>query len=193
MAKHSAGLLPYRLRREASSPIAQVFLVHPGGPFWQGKDDGAWSIVKGEYDPDVERDPSAVARREFQEETGQEVPSGEWLSLGELTQPGGKGVVAWAIAGDVDANAVASNTFELEWPPKSGRVQSFPEVDRGAWFEVGTARVKILKGQAAFLDLLLKAVRGTNAPAPGSPATGSRGSSSEAAPPAGGRRGTSAY
>jgi predicted NUDIX family NTP pyrophosphohydrolase len=98
-------------------------------------------------------------------------------------------VVAWAVAGDVDANAVASNTFELEWPPKSGRVQSFPEVDRGAWFEVGTARVKILKGQAAFLDLLLKAVRGANAPAPGSRAMGSHGSSSEAPPPAGGRGG----
>ena len=189
MAKHSAGLLPYRLRGEASSPIVQVFLVHPGGPFWQGKDDGAWSIVKGEYDPGVERDPSAVARREFREETGQEVPSGQWLSLGELTQPSGKTVVAWAVAGDVDAIAVASNTFELEWPPKSGRVQSFPEVDRGAWFEVGTARVKILKGQAAFLDLLLKAVRGANAPAPGSRAMGSRGSSSEAPPPAGGRGG----
>jgi predicted NUDIX family NTP pyrophosphohydrolase len=144
MAKLSAGLLPYR-----RSPAGlEVFLVHPGGPFWAKKDDGAWSIPKGEYE--AADDPLAAAKREFEEETG--FPAvGEFTPLAPLKQPGGKIVVAWAVEGDCDAAAIRSNTFVLEWPPRSGKHESFPEVDRAQWFDLETAKRKILKGQVGFL------------------------------------------
>jgi predicted NUDIX family NTP pyrophosphohydrolase len=145
--KLSAGILLYRWRN--GNP--QVFLVHPGGPFWARKDDGAWSIPKGEYsDGD---DPLATAKREFFEETGSEV-SGVCYTLSPLKQPSGKVVSAWAVEGALDAATVKSNTFSLEWPPYSGKMQEFPEVDRGAWFDLATARKKLLTGQRGFLDQL---------------------------------------
>jgi len=145
MPKHSAGLLMYR-RRQGK---LEVLLVHPGGPFWAGKDEGAWSIPKGEYPPD--EDPLAAAYREFKEETnctaGEEV-----IPLGSLKQPSGKIIRAWALAGDCDAAAIRSNTFSLEWPPRSGVRQEFPEVDRAAWFPLEVAREKINKDQVEFLE-----------------------------------------
>lgn len=164
MPKYSAGLLPFRLVSVGEKRWVEVFIVHPGGPFWAKKDNGAWSIVKGEYDPEIESDPTQVAMREFREETGQDSPTGDWLPLRELKQPSGKRVVAWAVSGDVDASAVVSNSFEMEWPPKSGSKQLFPEVDRGAWFPVGTARSKILKGQTAFLDALMASISTISGP-----------------------------
>jgi predicted NUDIX family NTP pyrophosphohydrolase len=140
----SAGLLPFR-RRDGD---IEVFLVHPGGPFWKNKDDGAWSIAKGEYDES--EDPLGAARREFREETGFDV-TGEFRPLEPVTQRGGKTVIAWAVEADFDAGEMRSNTFSMEWPPKSGRMQEFPEVDRAAWFSLEDARRKILPGQ---LDLL---------------------------------------
>ena len=147
MAKTSAGLL---LFREASGGL-EVLLVHPGGPFWSRKDDGAWSLPKGEFEEG--EDPLAAARREFEEETGT-AADGEAIPLGSLRQPGGKTVHAWAVRGDFDPDLLRSNTFLLEWPPKSGRMREFPEVDRAGWFPLETARRKILKGQAGFLDRL---------------------------------------
>jgi predicted NUDIX family NTP pyrophosphohydrolase len=147
MARHSAGLLLYRRRRG----LLEVLLVHPGGPFWAGKDLGVWSIPKGEYDPG--EDPLAAARREFREETGFSV-AGEFIPLTPLKQPSGKIIEAWAVAGDCDPAAIRSNLFTLEWPPHSGRQQQFPEVDRGAWFSLTQAGEKITKGQRAFLEEL---------------------------------------
>lgn len=147
MAKTSAGLLMYRFRNQC----LEVFLVHPGGPYWTNKDLGAWSIPKGEYSD--REDPLAAARREFYEETGFEA-TGEFRELAELRQPGGKRIRAWAFRGDCDAEAVRSNAFSIEWPPKSGRQAEFPEIDRAGWFDVGVAREKILKGQVGFLDKL---------------------------------------
>jgi predicted NUDIX family NTP pyrophosphohydrolase len=147
MPKRSAGLLLFRRSTEL-----EIFLVHPGGPFWAKKDDGAWSLPKGEYSE--EEDALLAAQREFQEETGFRV-EGDFLPLGELKQPGGKIVTAWAVAGDVDAASVKSNTFSIEWPPKSGRMRAFPEVDRASWFPVAMARNKLLKGQIEFVDRLL--------------------------------------
>jgi predicted NUDIX family NTP pyrophosphohydrolase len=144
MAKRSAGILLFRRRAGA----IEVLLVHPGGPFWAKKDDGAWSIPKGEYTDD--EDPREAARREFAEETGLAV-EGEMVALGEVKQPGGKLVTAWAVEGDCDAAAVKSNLFSLEWPPKSGKLRQFPEIDRAAWFPLELARVKILQGQLPFL------------------------------------------
>lgn len=129
----------------------QVFLVHPGGPFWQKKDAGAWSIPKGEYAEG--EDALEAARREFQEETGFEV-RGEFLSLRQIKQPGGKVISAWAVEGDCDPTAIRSNTFSIEWPPKSGRQQEFPEVDRAGWFALDEAKERILKGQQGFVDRL---------------------------------------
>ncbi len=147
MPKISAGLLLYRLRQ--GEP--EVFLVHPGGPFWAKKDAGAWSIPKGEPSPG--EDLLAAARREFQEETGHGI-AGEFLALAPVRQPSGKIVHAWAVEADIDAGAIRSNSFELEWPPRSGRRQAFPEVDRAAWLGLAEARVKITKGQLGLLDQL---------------------------------------
>ncbi|MFT3900756.1 MAG: NUDIX domain-containing protein [Gordonia sp. (in: high G+C Gram-positive bacteria)] len=148
MAAQSAGLLVHR-------GTAEVFLVHPGGPFWARKDLGAWSIPKGEHAPD--EDPLAAARREFVEETGQPAPDGPVTDLGEVRQRGGKVVRAYAVVGDVDATAVESNTFEIEWPPRSGRRRAFPEVDRGEWFTLEEAAAKINPAQAEFLVRLVQA------------------------------------
>jgi predicted NUDIX family NTP pyrophosphohydrolase len=145
MAKQSAGLVLYR-RRDGEP---EVFLVHPGGPFWAGKDTHAWSIPKGEFAAD--EDPLQAAKREFAEETGL-TPQGTFVVLPPLQQPGGKIVHAFAIEGDCDPAAIVSNSFTLEWPPRSGRRQEFPEVDRAAWFPLAAAREKIHKGQVALLD-----------------------------------------
>jgi predicted NUDIX family NTP pyrophosphohydrolase len=153
MPKRSAGLLMYR----RSGADVSVLLVHPGGPFWAKKDLGAWSIPKGEYV--VGEDPFAVARREFAEETGAK-PQGEFLPLGEVVQAGGKHVVAWAVEGDFDPAMLVSNTFETEWPPRSGRKVRFPEVDRAAWFSPAQARKKIVAGQRAFVDRLARRLAG---------------------------------
>jgi predicted NUDIX family NTP pyrophosphohydrolase len=153
MAKKSAGILMYR-RREG---VLEVFLVHPGGPYWKKKDAGAWSIPKGENEGGEE--PLEVARREFQEETGFEA-SGKFIPLAPLRQPGGKVVAAWALGADCDASAIKSNTFSLEWPPRSGKRQEFPEVDRAGWFTLEAAREKITKGQAGFLDQLNQILTG---------------------------------
>lgn len=141
-------------------PGLEVLLVHPGGPFWAKKDLGAWSIPKGEYEPD--EDPLVAAKREFAEELGSAPPQGDYRNLGEIVQPSRKRLVVFAIEGDFDAAALQSNLFEMEWPPKSGHRQSFPEVDRAAWFGLDDARKKILPGQAGFIDRLIDAV-GANA------------------------------
>ena len=148
MAKKSAGLL---LFRESSAGL-EVLLVHPGGPFWAKKDDAAWSIPKGEFGDDEEA--LTAAKREFEEEMGVP-PAGEFIPLEPLRQPGGKLVFAWALQADFDTSRLKSNMFSMEWPPKSGRHQEFPEIDRAGWFPMETARVKILKGQAGLLDQLL--------------------------------------
>ena len=147
----SAGLLLYR----DCNGMREVFLVHPGGPFWARKDAGAWTIPKGEIGPD--EDPLGAARREFREETGFQL-DGTFVELPEVRQAGGKRVIAFAIEGDCDATAVVSNTFEMEWPPRSGRVQDFPEIDRVAWFDLQDARVMIKAAQGQFLDRLERAV-----------------------------------
>ena len=146
----SAGILLYR--HGASGP--EVLLGHMGGPFWAKKDDGAWSIPKGEHGPDEE--PLAVAHREFEEELGSPVPSADLVPLGECRVTRVKVLTVWACEGDLDAEACRSNTFELEWPPRSGRMQEFPEIDRAAWFVVDEARAKLVKGQVPFLDRLLE-------------------------------------
>jgi predicted NUDIX family NTP pyrophosphohydrolase len=148
----SAGILLYRLR--PAGP--EVLLGHMGGPFWARKDDGAWSILKGEHGPDEE--PLAVARREFEEELGSPVPADELVPLGDVRVTSGKVLTVWAAEGDLDASATRSNTFELEWPPRSGRVQEFPEIDRADWFGLDAARPKLVKGQVPFLDRLREAV-----------------------------------
>ena len=143
----SAGILTFKIKDRGP----EVFLVHPGGPFWAKKDAGAWSIPKGEYGQD--EDPLAAAKREFREETGLEV-EGELLALSPVKQPGGKVVTAWACRMDIVIGQCASNTFSLEWPPKSGLVREFPEVDRFGWFTLEEARSKILRAQTGFLDEL---------------------------------------
>ncbi len=143
----SAGILLYRAGPE-------VLLVHPGGPFWARRDDGAWSIPKGEYG--LDDDAQAAAVREFEEELGTPPPAGELRELGAVQLAGGKRVSAWALEGEFDTSSAVSNTFELEWPPKSGRLQAFPEVDRAAWFDLETARIKINKGQLPLLDRLVE-------------------------------------
>jgi predicted NUDIX family NTP pyrophosphohydrolase len=152
MAASSAGILMYRGTRQS----LEVLLVHPGGPFWRNKDDGAWSIPKGEID--AGEDPEGVARREFTEELGS-APAGPLRPLGEIRQRGGKRVHAFAMKGDLDVGTVVSNTFAMEWPPKSGRTQTFPEVDRAEWFALPVARTKILEGQRPLLDRLEELVR----------------------------------
>jgi predicted NUDIX family NTP pyrophosphohydrolase len=148
MKKRSAGILMYKRSGEG----LLLLLIHPGGPFWANKDLGAWSIPKGEY---VEgEEPLTAAKREFREELGAE-PSGEFWELGALVQPSRKEIVAWAVEGDFPVAELKSNTFELEWPPKSGRRKQFPEVDRAEWFIPANARRKILPGQVEFIDRLL--------------------------------------
>ena len=149
MPKVSAGLLVYR---PGSGGGIEVLLVHPGGPFWARKDAGAWSIPKGQYDEGD--DPAARAEAEFAEELGSPAPSGPRLDLGEVRQAGGKRVRAWAVRGDLDARATTSNTFEMEWPPRSGEHRSFPEVDKAGWFSVEEARTKLLAGQLPLLERL---------------------------------------
>ena len=148
MPRRSAGLLLYRGAPDA----LEVLIVHPGGPFWARKDDGAWSIPKGEYAPD--EDPWRAATREFAEELGLPPPDGERIELGEIRQSGGKVVIAFAVGADLDVTETRSNTVELEWPRGSGRIREFPEVDRVEWVSLGTARVKLLAAQTAFLDRL---------------------------------------
>ena len=153
MAKTSAGLLLYRRRDDR----IEVLLVHPGGPFWARKDAGAWSIPKGEAAEG--EDLLARAKQEFAEETGA-TAEGDFQPLKPVHQSGGKTVHAWAVEGDCDADAIRSNTFTLEWPPRSGRQQEFPEVDRAQWFDLAAAREKINKAQAALLDQLEPLLRG---------------------------------
>jgi predicted NUDIX family NTP pyrophosphohydrolase len=140
------------LYRRGPGGAVQVLLGHMGGPFWAKKDDGAWSVPKGEY-ADGE-DPLEVAHREFEEEIGSPVPASDLVPLGEL-RAGAKVLTVWAAEGDLDADATVSNTFRLEWPPRSGRVQEFPEIDRAAWLGVDEARVKLVAGQVPLLDRLL--------------------------------------
>jgi predicted NUDIX family NTP pyrophosphohydrolase len=149
MPRLSSGLLLYRRGGDG----VEVLLVHPGGPFWARRDDGAWSVPKGEHGPD--EDPLAVAIREFGEELGAPPPLDRPpASLGELRQPSGKRITAWAAEGDLDVRAVHSNTFTMEWPPRSGRTSEFPEVDRAAWFDLEAARRKLVPGQVGFVDRL---------------------------------------
>lgn len=148
--KRSAGLLLYR----TSGDHPEVLLGHMGGPLWARRDAGAWSVPKGEYEDTEE--PLAAARREFAEELGLPPPEGSPVELGEVRQGSGKLVRVWALAGDLDPGAVVPGTFELEWPPRSGQVRSFPEVDRVGWFGIGTAREKIVAAQRPFLDRLVR-------------------------------------
>jgi predicted NUDIX family NTP pyrophosphohydrolase len=152
MPKRSAGLIMYRWRESH----LEVFLVHPGGPFWTNKDKGAWSIPKGEYVDGEE--PFEAAKREFFEETGF-APQGKFLELGSITQSGGKIVIAWAVEGDCDPDRLTSNLCQVEWPPRSGRLMEFPEVDRGDWFSVPAAREHILKSQEPLLNRLFTALQ----------------------------------
>ena len=147
-ARLSAGILLFRERGGG----LEVLLGHPGGPFFTKKDEGSWTVLKGEADPG--EDLQAVARREFAEETGSQPPDGTMLELGEIRQKGGKTVIAWALAGDLDPVTARSNTFEMEWPPRSGRRRAFPEIDRVDWFDLEAARTKIIPAQVPLLDRL---------------------------------------
>ncbi len=153
MAKKSAGLLMYR----RCDGELEVMLVHPGGPFWAKKDLGSWSIPKGEYTHD--EDPFEVAKREFQEETGFKA-KGEFTPLAPIKQPSGKLITVWAFEGDCDTSKIKSNTFTMEWPPRSGKQQEFPEVDRAGWFTIAVAKEKIIKGQLGFIDELYQTLTG---------------------------------
>ena len=153
MPKRSAGLLLYRYREGQ----LQVFLVHPGGPFWKNKDEGSWMTPKGEIDDGEDALPAA--KREFREETGFNPPEPPYRALPVIKQRGGKVVEAFAVEGECEPEQLKSNTFEMEWPPKSGRQQAFPEVDRGAWYELPTAVRKILKSQRPLLDALEEAIK----------------------------------
>lgn len=146
--KRSAGILLFR----GTGTELEVLLGHMGGPFWANRDAGAWSVPKGEYEPDEA--PQVAARREFQEELGMPPPDGELLELGSVRQSGGKVVTIWALRGELDPDAVVPGTFELEWPRGSGRIREFPEIDRVAWFDLAGAREKIVAGQREFLDRL---------------------------------------
>lgn len=152
MKKQSAGILLYRFRGKT----VEVLLVHPGGPFWKNKDAGAWSIPKGEYDET--EDPLTAAIREFREETGEAI-KGSFLPLSAVKQKSGKWVHAWALESDLDETKVRSNSFEMEWPPKSGKQQSFPEIDKAAWFSLKEAREKINPGQSGLLNELESLLR----------------------------------
>lgn len=149
MSKLSAGILVYRQQNNQT----EVLLGHPGGPFYAKKDDGVWSIPKGEYE---DEEPLDAAKREFQEELGQAAPTGNYQDLGEIKQSGGKVNHIWAVTGDLDVSKTTSNTFELEWPPKSGKTQSFPEIDRAEWFNLAAAKRKIRPYQLEFIERLEK-------------------------------------
>ncbi len=153
--KTSAGLLVYRIK--TNQP--EVLIVHPGGPFWSKKDRGAWSIPKGEYDET--EDPLNTAKREFEEETSFPPPNGEYIDLGEIKRKDGKYIKAWAVEGDLDETKIKSNEFEMEWPPKSGLLQKFPEIDRGAWFSLDEAAEKVQPAQIPFLERLAKKLNTT--------------------------------
>jgi predicted NUDIX family NTP pyrophosphohydrolase len=154
MPKRSAGLLLFRYRDD----LIEVFLVHPGGPYWVNKDLGSWSIPKGEYEQN--ENPLEVAKREFEEETGSPLNAqdGKFIRLRKIKQPSGKVITAWAIEADCNAESITSNTFSIEWPPKSGKMQEFPEVDRAEWFSMDSAKEKIIKGQRGFLEELQKLI-----------------------------------
>jgi len=154
MAATSAALC---LWRRGGVDGIEVLVVHPGGPYWANKDEGAWSLPKGEYDPAIELGEHA-ARREFAEEIGTDAPEGPLVALGSSTLKSGKTIHAWAIEGDLDATAISSNSFEIEWPPKSGTRQRFPEVDRALWCGPETARLKLNAAQAVFVERLTKPV-----------------------------------
>jgi predicted NUDIX family NTP pyrophosphohydrolase len=154
----SAALLAYKV---GAHEELQVFLGHMGGPFWARRDDGAWSIPKGEFDPAHEA-PLDVARREFAEEIGRPPPEGDVLDLGQWRQPSGKRIRAFAVAARGEISYLGSNTFEMEWPPRSGRSQSFPEIDRAQWFPISQARQKLVAGQVPILDALHEALVGSN-------------------------------
>jgi predicted NUDIX family NTP pyrophosphohydrolase len=151
MSVHSGGILLFRFREDR----LQVLLVHPGGPFWAGKDEGVWSMPKGIFE---EREsPLDAAKREFKEETGFEV-DGQFIELGTIRQPSKKIVHAWALQFDIDDSSVSSNKFTMEWPKRSGIMREFPEIDKAEWFDASIAEKKILKGQADFIDRLMKAI-----------------------------------
>jgi predicted NUDIX family NTP pyrophosphohydrolase len=148
MSKFSAGIIVYR----KSAGHVEVLLAHPGGPFWAKKDEGAWSVIKGEHNENEA--PFEAAKREFKEETTYDAPKGEYLDLGEFKRKDGKTIHAWAVEADLDAATIKSNSFEMEWPPKSGKVQEFPENDRAEWFHLTKAVSKINTGQKIFLERL---------------------------------------
>jgi predicted NUDIX family NTP pyrophosphohydrolase len=150
--KKSAGLLVYRFQKK--SP--EFFLVHPGGPVWKNKDAGAWSIPKGEYTDN--EDPLAAAKREFEEETSQSI-AGKFIPLTPVKQKSGKHIHAWAVEADIDTAKIKSNLFEMEWPPRSGKKQQFPEIDKGEWFSETEAKLKINPAQALLIDELLSALK----------------------------------
>jgi len=152
MAKQSAGILLYRTRNDQT----EVFLVHPGGPFFRNKDDGTWSIPKGEFEKGEEA--LAAAKREFEEETGQKV-EGDFKELGSIMLKSGKKVFCWAVEGNIDHEAIVSNLFEIEWPPRSGKKQSFPEIDRAAWFDTKTAKLKLNEAQAQLVESLMEKLK----------------------------------
>ena len=149
MKKHSAGILVYK-RGEGGSLM--VLLAHPGGPYWSSKDIGVWSIPKGMYE--TPEQPFAAAQREFREEIGQSAPAGDYIELGNFMRSDGKLISAWAVEGDIDISTVISNSFEMEWPPHSGKKQAFPEIDKAAWFSLTEAVVKLSSGQSVFLNRL---------------------------------------
>ena len=154
MTKRSAGILLFR----HNDGSVQVLLIHPGGPYWRRKDEGAWSIPKGLFDEGEE--PLSAAKREFLEETGM-TPQGVFIELGEFRQPSGKRLTVWALEGDFDLASFRSNTFRMEWPPKSDRFEDFPEADRAEWFDVGNATRKITEAQRPILDALLRLLSST--------------------------------
>lgn len=165
MAKQSAGILLYR----KTGDEYEVLLVHPGGPFWAKRDDGVWSIPKGELDE--EEEPLAAAKRELAEELGQHVPKGELTPLGEAKQPSGKAVHIWALKADLDADKIKSNMFMIDWPPRSGKKMEIPEVDRASWFSLSAATIKLVPGQLPFLNRLAEHLGvdfGPGAPKPAS-------------------------
>ena len=149
MSKKSAGIILYRIQ----NALLEIFLVHPGGPFWSRKDEGAWSIPKGEFEDD--EDPLNAAKREFEEETGISI-SGRFIELNPIKQKSGKFVYAWAVEGDINPGEIRSNEFEMEWPPKSGKKKSFPEIDKAAWFSVSEAEKKIIEAQLSLIKQLEK-------------------------------------